>query len=43
MLHWYSMPEFSQIYPVVLEKLILLFLLIFVMAAILDIRPDPIL
>ena len=38
------MPKFSQNYPVVLEKkLILLFLLILVTVAILDIRPDPIL
>ena len=37
------MPKFSQKYPVVLEKLILLFLLFLVTAAILDIRPDPIL
>ena len=44
MFHYYSMPKFSQKYIVVLEKkLILLFLLFLVMAAILDIRPDPIL
>ena len=44
MFHWYSMQKFSQKYPVVLEKkLILLFLLFLVMADILDIRPDPIL
>ena len=44
MFHSYSMPKFSQKYPTVLEKkLILLFLLFLVMAAILDIRPDPIL
>ena len=37
MFHWYSMPKFSQKYPAVLEKkLILLFLLFLVMAAILD-------
>ena len=42
MFHSYSMPKFSQKYPAVLEKkLILLFLLFLVMAAILDIRPDP--
>ena len=44
MFHWYSMPKFSQKDPAVLEKkLILLFLLFLVMAAILDIQPDPIL
>ena len=44
MFHSYSMPKFSQKYPVVLEKkLILLFLQFLLMAAILDIRPDPIL
>ena len=44
MVHWYSMPKFSQKYPEVLEKkLILLFLLFLVMAAILDIWPDQIL
>ena len=44
MFHLYSMPKFNQKYPAVLEKkLILLFLLFLVMAAILDIRPDPIL
>ena len=38
------MPKFSQKYPVVLEKkLVLLFLLFLVPVAILDIRPDPIL
>ena len=44
MFHWYSTPKFSQKYPALLEKkLILLFLLFLVMAAILDIRPNPIL
>ena len=38
------MPKFIQKYPEVLEKkLILLFLLFLVIAAILDIQPDPIL
>ena len=41
MFHWYSMPKFSQKYPAILEKkLILLFLLFLVMAGILDIRPE---
>ena len=44
MFHWYSMPKFSQKYPVVLEKkLILLILLFLVMAAIMHILPDPLL
>ena len=44
MFHSYSMTKFSQKYPAVLEKkLILLFLLFLVMVAILDIQPDPIL
>ena len=43
MFHWYSMPKLSQKYPVVLEKLILLFLLFSVTVAILDSWPDPIL
>ena len=44
MFHQYSMPKFSQKYPAILEKkMILLFLLFLVMAAILDTRPDPIL
>ena len=44
MFHWYSMTKLSQKYPAVLKKkLILLFLLFLVMAAILDIRPNPIL
>ena len=34
MFHWYSMPNFSQKYPVVLEKLIFLFFLFLVTAAI---------
>ena len=37
------MQKFSQKYPVVLEKKLILFLLFLVMEAILDIRPDPIL
>ena len=42
--HWSATPKFSQKYPVVLEKkFILLFLLFLVTAAILDIRPNPIL
>ena len=43
MFHWDSMQKFSQKYPAVLEKLIVLFSLFLVTEAILDIRPDPIL